>query len=114
MTDKIKFRKQAQPELPRPECQRVTPDPDVGLTQDQVDERIAGGYANIVTDDSGLTTGKIIRSNIFTYFNMIFFILALVLLYEGSINNLTFLGVVFVNAIIGIIQELRSKRELDK
>ncbi len=114
MTDKIKFRKQAQPELPRPECQRVTPDPDVGLTQAQVDERIAGGYANIVTDDSGLTTGKIIRSNIFTYFNMIFFILALVLLYEGSINNLTFLGVVFVNAIIGIIQELRSKRELDK
>lgn len=112
MTEKIKIQKPEDP--PRPECQRVTPDPEEGLTQAQVEERTAGGYVNVVTDDSGLTAKQIVLSNVFTYFNMIFFILALVLLYEGSFNNLTFLGVVFVNAIIGIIQELRSKQELDK
>lgn len=67
-----------------------------------------------MSDESSLTAGKIIRSNIFTYFNLIFFIIAAVLLYEGSYNNLTFLVVVIVNAVIGIIQELKSKRTLDR
>ena len=96
------------------EVERTEPDPDQGLSSEDALIRYQNGYANIVTDDSSMTTGKIVRSNIFTYFTMIFFILALVLLYEGSFNNLTFLGVVTVNAVIGIIQELKSKRTLDQ
>lgn len=94
--------------------QRYDPDPVQGLTNEQAQKRVEDGLVNVVSDDTSLTTRKIICSNIFTYFNLIFFILAAVLLYEGSYNNLTFLGVVTVNTVIGIIQELKSKRTLDK
>ena len=96
------------------EYERYDPDISKGLTQEQVDSRIADGLVNVANDESSMTAKKIICSNIFTYFNLIFFILALVLLYEGSYNNLTFLIVVFVNTIIGIVQELKSKRTLDQ
>ena len=96
------------------EVERTETDPDRGLTSEEAQLRYQNGYANIVTDDNTVTTGKIIRSNIFTYFNMIFFLLALVLLWVGSFNNLTFLVVVTVNAAIGIIQELKSKKTLEQ
>lgn len=95
------------------DCPRVDPDPDSGLTAAQAQERLENGYANVVTEETAITTKKIILSNVFTYFNMIFFLLALVLLWEGSFNNLTFLIVVTVNAVIGIVQELKAKKTLD-
>lgn len=58
--------------------------------------------------------GQIIKSNIFTYFNMLFFVLAAFVLVFGTWQNAMFLGVVFANIAIGIVQELRSKRTLDK
>lgn len=85
-----------------------------GLTEKQVHARMECGLSNTVTDNASKTTGKIICSNVFTYFNLIFFLLAAVLLYEHSYNNLTFLGVVAANTVIGIVQELRSKKELEK
>ena len=88
------------------DVERREPDPAQGLTEEEVLTRTQSGCVNAVTDADSMTTGKIIRSNVFTYFNMIFFILALVLLYVGSFNNLTFLIVVTVNAVIGIVQEL--------
>ena len=93
---------------------RHTPDPRQGLTAAQVQQRVEEGLQNIVTDDSSETVGKIIKSNVLTYFNLIFFVMALVLLYEGSYNNLTFLGVVIINTVIGIVQEVKSKRTLDQ
>lgn len=89
-------------------------DLNTGLSSEQVHERLNCGLSNTVTGSASKTSGKIIRSNIFTYFNLIFFILAAVLLYEHSYNNLTFLGVVAANTVIGIVQELRSKKELEK
>ena len=89
-------------------------DTDTGLTSEQVRERLERGLSNVVTGSASKTSGKIICSNIFTYFNLIFFMIAAVLLYEHSYNNLTFLGVVIANTVIGIVQELRSKRELEK
>lgn len=89
-------------------------DLNTGLSSEQVHERLECGLSNTVTESASRTSGKIIRSNIFTYFNLIFFILAVVLIYEKSYNNLTFLGVVVTNTIIGIVQELRSKKELEK
>ncbi|MGN0106156.1 MAG: HAD-IC family P-type ATPase [Hominilimicola sp.] len=96
------------------EGERFNPNPEFGLSAEQVKQRIREGYINETSDSDCRTVGKIIRSNVFTYFNFIFFILAVVLLIERSYNNLTFLGVVIINTIIGIIQEVRSKRELEK
>ena len=90
------------------------PDCKTGLTHAQVQEREQQGLTNVVTDPTNRTTGDIIRGNILTYFNLIFLVIAAILLYEGSYNNLTFLVVVILNTVIGIIQELRSKRTLDR
>ena len=54
------------------------------------------------------------RSNVLTYFNMLFFLLALCVIVVGRWQEAMFLGVVFANIVIGIVQELRSKRTLDK
>ena len=83
---------------------RCVPTVDRGLTSQQVQMYTDAGLVNLVNDKTSKTTGQIIRSNLLTYFNFIFFILAGVLIYEGSYNNLTFLGVVFANTIIGIVQ----------
>lgn len=85
-----------------------------GLNADSVKERIKNGQTNKKPSDNEYTTGAIIRKNVFTYFNLIFFVFAFVLLIEGSFNQMTFLGVVFANTVIGIIQEIRSRRALNK
>jgi cation-transporting ATPase E len=56
---------------------------------------------------------EIVSSNVFTYFNFIFFILAVLLLIAGSFRDLTFLPIIIANTCIGIIQEIRSKKVLD-
>lgn len=96
------------------EVVRYDPSADRGLTAQQVRARAEAGLVNVTHDQTSKTTGQIIRSNLLTYFNLIFFLLAGVLIYEGSYNNLTFLGVVFANTIIGIVQELKAKRVLDE
>ena len=94
---------------------RYFPDPDMGLSSSQVEKRTADGYVNATVDTTSKSTSKIILSNIFTYFNIIYFVLALVLIIAGtSISNLTILAVVIVNTAIGIIQELRAKKTLEK
>lgn len=101
---------------PRPaaEVVRYTPSPERGLTAEQVTGRTEAGLTNAAVEKTTKSTSKIILSNTFTYFNMIFFALAAVLLFEQSYNNLTFLVVVFVNTVIGIVQELRAKKTLEK
>lgn len=85
-----------------------------GLTSAQAKERLANGYANVAPDPPVKSVGQIIKSNVFTYFNLIFFILAGCIILVGSYNNLTFMPVIIANIFIGIIQELRSKKTLDK
>ena len=53
--------------------------------------------------------GEIVKSNVFTYFNLIFVILALLLLIVGSFKDMTFLGVIFFNTVIGIAQNFALK-----
>ena len=60
------------------------------------------------------TVPGIIIRNVFTYFNLIFAILAALLILAGSYKSLTFLPVVIANAVIGIVQQIRAKRVLDK
>jgi len=95
-------------------ARRYTPDPDMGLTAAQVEERTEQGYNNHMVDKASKSIAKIICSNVFTYYNLIFFILAFVLILEKSYHHLTFLIVVFVNTVIGIFQEIKAKKTLEK
>ena len=85
-----------------------------GLTTAQVAQRIENGLTNRTNITTDKTTSQIIKSNVFTYFNLIFLILAVLLCLVGSFRNLTFLPVVIINTVIGILQELRAKAVLDK
>ncbi len=93
----------------------LTADGDAGLTSAQAAERLEGGWANAAVTPPSRTVGQIIRSNVLTYFNAVFVLLAAALIFSGaSLLNLTFMGVVIINAVIGIVQELRSKKVLDQ
>ncbi|MCD8365328.1 MAG: cation-translocating P-type ATPase, partial [Clostridiales bacterium] len=85
-----------------------------GLTREEVAERLARGWDNHAVDSSLKSTGDIIRENIFTYFNLIFLILAILLCIVRSFRDLTFLPIIIVNTLIGIIQEVYAKNELEK
>ncbi len=85
-----------------------------GLTSEEVQKLTAQGRINRLPDRTGMTVPKIIASHVFTYFNAIFFLLALLLILTGSFRSLTFMPVVLANMLIGIIQQLRSKKVLDK
>ena len=88
---------------------------ETGLTDDQAAERAGAGWANLPVEPPTRTVGQIVRSNLFTYFNAIFVLLASALIAVRSpITNVLFMGVVIVNAVIGIVQELRSKKALDE
>ena len=85
-----------------------------GLTGAEVQERTARGLTNKVDLSTGLTTREIILSNTLTYFNLIFLVITILLCVVGSFRNLTFLPIIIGNMLIGIIQELRAKKTLDK
>lgn len=87
--------------------------PETGLSALQVSERLENGCGNIAIEPPSKTTGQIVRSNLLTYFNIVFFILAGCIIAVGSWYNLTFMPVVIANILIGIIQELRAKKTLD-
>ena len=89
-------------------------DTATGLTQSEVEKRVALGQVNRSNISTDKTTGEIILSNIFTYFNLIFLIISILLIAVGSFRNLTFLPVIIGNTVIGIVQELRAKNTLEK
>ncbi len=93
---------------------RYDTDPEKGLTSEQVEKRTTDGLTNKTENKGNKSVAQIILSNVFTYFNIIFFIIAAVLLIEKSYVHLTFLIVVVVNTVIGIVQELRAKKTLEK
>ena len=93
--------------------QNASPIP-TGLTSAEVQSRVAQGLVNETEDTGGKTVGEIIKSNVLTYFNLIFFIIAIVLCCVGSYRNLTFVPLVLANTFIGIVQELRARHILNK
>ena len=92
---------------------RYNPDYKVGLTAQQVQEHRLHGWVNRAVDPPSKTTKEIVHENVFTYFNLIFLVLAILLCLVGSFRNLTFLPVIIANTLIGIIQEVRAKKVLD-
>ena len=85
-----------------------------GLSSDEVARRIKAGQANISVKAPFKTTRQIIFDNAFTYFNAVFAGLAVILLLVGDIRSLTFVPVILANTLIGVIQEMRSKKTLEK
>lgn len=85
-----------------------------GLTNREVEEKIALGKVNKINFETSESISTIIKKNIFTYFNVIFMILAVLVTFAGAFRNLTFLIVVTINVLIGIFQQIRSKMVLDK
>ncbi len=92
----------------------ANPSLKVGLTDEDIKVREEFGLTNAAQNTGTRTTKEIIKKNVFTYFNMIFVILAILLISVGSYTNLFFLVIVTANALIGIIQELRSKKAVDQ
>ena len=93
---------------------RITPDADYGLTDKQVEKYKKNGWSNEAVKPPVRTAKEIVAENIFTYFNLIFLILTLLLCLVNSFRNLTFLPIIIANIFIGIIQELRAKKVVDK
>ncbi|WP_374010353.1 HAD-IC family P-type ATPase [Leifsonia sp. LS-T14] len=85
-----------------------------GLTAAQVAQRVADGRVNTQTQPSSRSLGDILRENIFTLFNGILTACFVVVVLLGDLRDGFFFGIVIVNALIGIVQEYRAKRVLDR
>ena len=85
-----------------------------GLDSEVVLLRQQHGYANVVEANLGKSIGKIITDNIFTFFNLLYLIITVLLIIAQSWNNLTFLLVIIPNTVIGIVQEIKAKLMIDK
>ena len=95
--------------------ERFNPDVSIGLSTEQYEARVMAGLANTGNTGSTKTVGGIILSNVVTFFNLLNFLIAAWIISSGAhIKNLAFLFVVTANITIGIIQEIRSKRTIDK
>ncbi len=88
--------------------------PEEGLSPQEITLRKNNGLLNIIPASNTKSEREIVRENVFTFFNLIFIVLAAALLLVGSFMNMTFLIVAIANTIIGIYQELRAKRAVDK
>ena len=109
------MRKRRIPEPVRLEIPVINADPMEGLSTGEAELRHSGGWANGNPQSAGKTEKEIVLENILTFFNLVFVVMAIILAISGSsIKNMTFLVVVFCNICIGIYQEIRAKRAVDK
>lgn len=85
-----------------------------GLTQKEVEKRLEAGQVNIAKNESGKTYSQIFASNLLTFFNLINILLFILVLSVGSHKNALFIIIVVVNAGIGLYQEIKARRLLNK
>ena len=97
------------------EIELLHTDPVRGLTSAQAEQRIAEGLGAGQTGNTGKSEKEIILRHTLTFFNLVFIVLAVLLIVgKSTVMNMGFLGVVVVNTVIGIFQEIRAKRAVDK
>jgi cation-transporting ATPase E len=101
-------------EIRREEISRIQAQPQMGLSSEQVLQRVAQHAKNDKVESSTLSVSEIIKSNVFTYFNLVFAVIAVMLALVGAWRDMLFLPVIIANTFIGIIQEVHSKRILDR
>ena len=94
--------------------ERFSPPIDTGLTSEQVDKRYEEGLVNVDTTKKGKSILGIVLSNVFTFFNIVYIIIAVLLCIYGLVGQCTFVPVVVANTAIAIVQEIKSKLTLDK
>lgn len=94
--------------------QRYNPAPQCGLTQEQVQRQVAQGLQNTQQDKITRSTGQIFKENICTLFNLFNIVIAIALALVGAWSNLLFIGIIALNTLIGILQELRAKKLVDE
>ena len=87
---------------------------EYGLSDAQVEERVAAHADNCKVESSTRRISDIVKSNVLTYFNLVFVILAVLLGIVGAWADMLFLPVIIANTCIGIVQEIHSKKVLDK
>ncbi|KMJ93181.1 carbonate dehydratase [Clostridium botulinum C str. Stockholm] len=85
-----------------------------GLTNDEVVQRVSEGKVNNIPKVPSRTFKQILRANLFTSYNLLNAILAIAVLIAGSPKNAIFAGVIIVNTLIGIFQEIRAKTILER
>ena len=85
-----------------------------GLTKKQVHAMRREGLVNTAVKPPSKTVKEIVVSNVFTYFNFVFLIIAILLIAVRSYRDLTFMPIIIANTLIGIFQEMRAKTVLDK
>ena len=108
-------RKKQTPDLPpRRPLPVLEADPQLGLTRDQVEARLSAGWSNDPGESPSKSERQIIQENCLTFFNLIFLILAVLLVIAGSYKNMMFLVIAIANTAIGTFQEIRSKRAVDR
>ena len=96
------------------DIQRFNPDIKIGLSLRQVQQRQEEYMTNKSYTNNTKSVGRILVDNIFTYFNMLLLSIAILLIVFGQYMQLTFLVIAVANTIIGIVQELRAKKTIDK
>jgi cation-transporting ATPase E len=92
----------------------AAPDQLRGLRADEVADRVARGLTNDLPDSPTRTIGEIVKANVFTYFNMLLGSLFVIILVVGPANDALFGGVIVANTLVGVVQEVRAKRTLDR
>ena len=93
---------------------RVYTDPTRGLTTEEVAARTQRGEINVPGSGTGRSVAQILRANIFTRVNAILGVLCAIVLSTGSVINAAFGLLIIANSAVGVIQELRAKKTLDK
>ncbi|MGI5939834.1 MAG: HAD-IC family P-type ATPase [Thermoleophilia bacterium] len=85
-----------------------------GLTTEEVRVRVEAGRVNVTPRSGGRTTWDIVRSNVFTWFNLILGVLFIAMVSFGSWKDALFGSILVTNTVIGIVQEMRAKIALDR
>lgn len=85
-----------------------------GLTKEEVNKRLLLGQNNVNVENPSKSIKEIIKDNVCTYFNLVFLIIAIILILVDSLRDLTFLPIIIANTMIGIVQEIRSKKVIDE
>ncbi|MDR0317212.1 MAG: cation-translocating P-type ATPase [Lactococcus lactis] len=85
-----------------------------GLTSFEVEERIRQGKINKNIDETDRPVWEIVKRNTFTFFNLIFAVIAILISLVQAWNQLIFLPIIIINTIVGIYQEIKAKRYLDQ
>jgi len=93
---------------------RYNPKITEGLTEEQIAERIEHGILNVSAIEHGKSVLSIIITNIFTFFNLLYFIITVLLIMAKEYKNLLFLAIIIPNIIIGLVQELKAKSTIKK